>query len=67
LSLQEKGWGMAGMVISVHKNYTEYRGFLNRLRLEWGKYIGDMNHFIVSLKEEKFKRFSLAHLKDLPT
>ncbi len=61
-----EGLGMVGIVISFHRNYTDYRAFLNTLRLNWGKYIGDMKHFVVSVKEEKFKRFSLTYLGDLP-
>ncbi len=61
-----EGLGMTGMIFSLHTSYTAFHQFLNMLRLDWQGYIGDMKSFVISLKEEKFKKFSLAHLGDLP-
>ncbi len=61
-----EGLGMTGLIMSLHKDYTEYRIYLNKLRLDWRGGIGEVQSFIVSLKEGEFKRLSLAHLGDLP-
>ncbi len=66
LASSGEGLSMTGVIMSLHKDYTEYRGYLNRLRLDWRGGIGEMQSFIVSLKEGEFKRLSLTHLGDLP-
>ena len=59
-----EGLGMQGVLISVHKSYTDYHHYLNDLRLNyWKEFIEDTKSFIVSLKEGDFKRFSLTYLR----
>ena len=60
-----EGLGMTGVIISFHKNYTDYHKRLNQLRVDWKEFTEDIKSFIVSITEGQFKRFSLAHLKDL--
>jgi len=66
LSSTGEGLGMTGVVISFHKNYTDYHKKLNQLRIDWGDLLEDVKSFVVSLGEGEFKRFSLTYLKDVP-
>jgi len=59
-----EGLGMTGVIISFHKDYTDYHQKLNLLRMDWKDYTEDVQSFIVSLKEGEIKRFSLTYLKD---
>lgn len=61
-----EGLGMTGVIISFHKNYTEYHHRLNLLRVDWKEFSEDIRSFIVSLGEEAYKRLSLTYLKDVP-
>jgi len=61
-----QGLGMTGVIISLHKNYTEYHRQLNELRLELKDVTEDIESFIVSIGEGEYKRFSLTYLKDVP-
>ena len=66
LASSGEGLGMTGVIISFHKNITEYHHRLNLLRVDWKDFMEDIQSFIVGLGEEEFKRFSLTYLKDLP-
>ena len=61
-----EGMGMTGVIISFHKDYTDYHHKLNLLRVDWKDFAEDIQSFIISLKEGEFKRFSLKYLKDVP-
>ncbi len=61
-----EGLGMTGVIVSFHKNYTEYHHRLNLLRVDWKDFSEDIRSFIVSLGEEEYKRLSLTYLKDVP-
>jgi DNA-binding Lrp family transcriptional regulator len=61
-----EGLGMTGVIVSFHKNYTEYHHRLNLLRVDWKEFSEDIRSFIVSLGEEEYKRLSLTYLKDIP-
>jgi len=61
-----EGLGMTGVIVSFHKNYTEYHRGLNLLRVDWKEFSEDIRSFIVSLGEEEYKRLSLTYLKDVP-
>ncbi len=61
-----EGLGMTGVIISFHRDYTDYHHCLNLLRMEWKEFTEDIQSFIISLKEGEFKRFSLTYLKDVP-
>jgi hypothetical protein len=61
-----EGLGMTGVIISFHKNYTEYHQRLNLLRVDWKDFTEDVQSFVISIGEEKIKKFSLTHLKNIP-
>jgi DNA-binding ferritin-like protein (Dps family) len=57
---------MTGVIISFHRDYTDYHRRLNLLRADWKELTEDIQSFVVSIGEGQFKRFSLTHLKDVP-
>ena len=61
-----EGLGMTGVIISFHKNYTEYHKCMNLLRVDWKELTEDIQTFIVSIGEGEYKRFSLTYLKGVP-
>ena len=61
-----KGLGMTGVIISFHKNYTEYNKQLNMLRVDLKEITEDIQTFLIAIGEGEYKRFSLKHLKDVP-
>ena len=65
LSSTGEGLGMNGVVISFHKNFTEYHRNLNQMRLDWKDFLEDIQSFIISLEEGEFKKFSLTYLSDV--
>jgi len=60
-----EGLGMTGVIISFHKDYTDYHHRLNQLRVDWKDFAEDIQSFVTTLKEGEFKRFSLTYLKDV--
>ena len=61
-----EGLGMTGVIISFHKNYTEYHQRLNLLRVDWKDFTEEIQSFVIAIGEGEYKRFSLTHLKDVP-
>jgi len=61
-----QGLGMTGVIISFHKNYTEYHKQLNMLRIELKEVTEDIQTFMVTIGEGEYKRYSLTYLKDVP-
>jgi len=59
------GMEMNGVIVSVHKNYTDYQKLLTELRTDWAEHIENTRSFICSLrnKETVTKDFSFASLK----
>ena len=59
------GMGMDKLIVSVHKNYTDYQNFLTELRTNWAEHIVNMRSFILSLRdgEKVAKDFSFASLE----
>ena len=59
------GMGMNGVMVSVHKNYTDYQKFLTGLRTDWAEHIVHIQSFILSLhdRERVTKDFSFASLE----
>jgi len=59
------GMGMSGVMVSVHKNYTDYQEFLTELRTYWAKHIVNIQSFILSLRDRErvTKDFSFASLE----
>jgi len=60
-----EGLGMTGVIISFHKDYTDYHKKVNLLRVDWKQFTEDIKSFIISIGEGEFKRFSLTYLKDV--
>ena len=61
-----EGMGMNAVDIAFYGSFTEYHKRANVMRTEWKEIIEDLQSFIVPIGEGEFKRFSLAHLGDLP-
>jgi len=61
-----KGLGMTGVIISLHKNYTDYHRRLNRLRVDLKEITEEIQSFLVALEEGEYKSFSLTYLADVP-
>jgi len=61
-----EGLGMTGVIISFHKDYTDYHRKVNQLRVDWKELTADIQTFVVSIGEGEFKRFSLTYLGDVP-
>jgi len=59
------GMGMNGVMVSVHKNYTDYQKFLTELRSHWTEHNVNIRSFILSLRnrEAVTKDFSFASLE----
>ena len=60
-----QGLGMTGVIISYHKNYTEYHKQLNQLRLELKDVATDIQSFMVAIGEGEYKKYSLTYLGDV--
>jgi DNA-binding Lrp family transcriptional regulator len=58
------GMGKNGVCISFHKNYTSFADFVSKCQAEWGKYLVDMQFFLISLRGGLIlKPFSLKYLE----
>ena len=60
------GEGLHGkncMMVSVHRDFTEYTDFVSDLRGQWTLKIKEMESFLVSLKAKVPKQFSLRNLE----
>ncbi len=59
-----EGMGKTGIIISLHKNYTDYLQKLNIFRRDWGQYIEDIQSFITTVSEGIIKEFSLEYIAE---
>jgi len=59
-----EGMGMTGIIISLHKNYTDYLQKLNIFRRDWGQYVEDIQSFITSVSEGIIKEFNLEYIAE---
>ena len=57
-----EGLGMTGVVIALHKNYSEYFQQLSLFRIQWKEYIDDVKSFITVLAEGEVKELSFTYL-----
>jgi len=62
---ESEGMGKNGVIISLHKNYTDFSKFLRDLRLEGGDDLQDYNTLLISLEEKAVKPLSLKYLAEL--
>jgi Lrp/AsnC family transcriptional regulator for asnA, asnC and gidA len=65
LAARAEGMGKNGVIISLHKNYTDFSKFLRDLRLECGDNLRDYDTILISLKEKAVKPLSLKYLAEL--
>ncbi len=61
-----QGLGMTCVIISFHKNYTEYYKQLTEMRVDFKELVEDIQSFIVSIGEGEYKRLSTTYLKHVP-
>jgi len=59
-----EGMGKNGLLISMHKDYTDFSNFLSRYLTEWNDEIEDYSTILVSLKGKSIKPFSLKYLAE---
>jgi len=59
-----QGMGKNAVIISLHKNYTDFSNFLSDLRLEDGDDLQDYDTLLISLKEKAVKPLSLKYLAE---
>jgi len=62
-----QGMGKNAVIISLHKNYTDFSNFLRDLRLDGGDDLRDYDTLLISLKEKAVKPLSLKYLAELET
>lgn len=60
-----EGMGKNGVIISLHKNYTDFSNFLSALMVEGEDYIEDYDTLLISLKGLIIKPLSLKYLAEL--
>jgi DNA-binding Lrp family transcriptional regulator len=51
------------MMISIHKDFTDYYRFISEFRGKWASYMRDIETFIVSFKATMIKPISFSHLE----
>jgi len=59
---EAEGMGKNGVIISLHKSYTDFSNFLLDLRLEGGDALQDFDALLISLEGRIVKPFSLTYL-----
>jgi len=63
------GEGLHGnncMMVTVHRDFTDYTDFISDLRAQWAARIRDMDTFLVSLKAKMPKPFSFRNVEISP-
>jgi DNA-binding Lrp family transcriptional regulator len=59
------GIGTNEMMISIHKDYTDFLGLITKLRTEWSENLGEIKTFVSSIKKEAIlKPYSLKYLEN---
>jgi hypothetical protein len=51
------------MMISLHKDFTDYYRFISEFRGKWSSHMRDIESFLVSLKATMIKPFSFRYLE----
>lgn len=64
LAAECDGMGMNVVLVSLHKNYSDYVNFMRELRLEGGTDMESSSSLIVSLNGTVVKPFSLKYLAE---
>ncbi len=60
-----EGMGKNGVMISLHKNYTEFSNFVAEQLQYWGEDVQDYDTMLISLRGIIVKPLSLRYLADL--
>ena len=61
---EAEGMGKNGVIISLHKSYTDFSNFLLDLMIEGEDYTEDYNTMLISLKGRIIKPLSLKYLAE---
>ena len=59
-----EGMGKNGVMISLHKNYTDYSNFIAEHLLHWGDDLENYDTLLISLNGTIIRPFSLRHLAE---
>jgi hypothetical protein len=59
-----EGMGMTGVIISLHRNYTDYLQRLTLFRKDWSKYLEELQSFVTAVGEGTIKEFSLEYIAE---
>jgi DNA-binding Lrp family transcriptional regulator len=59
-----EGMGMTGVIIGVHKDYRDYARKLASFRSDWGKYLVDIQSFVMTTEEGIIKDFSFKYIDE---
>ena len=57
--------GKNSVIVSIHEDFADYSNFMSELRLKLSENISNMNGFLVPLRGEIQKHFSLKYLQPL--
>ena len=57
-----EGLGMTGVIMSLHKDYRDYVQKLSLFRMDWGKYMENIESFVTVPGEGEIKELSFAYL-----
>jgi len=65
LASDGEGLGKDTVMVSFHRNYSEYANFMRSFAVDWADYVSDFQSFIVTLKDGMpIKPFDLKYLAD---
>jgi len=53
------------VIISLHKDFTDFNEFILKLRGQFGQHIASMETFLVSLKTKQMKHLSFKQLEEI--
>jgi len=57
--------GKNSVVISLHKDYTDYSKFISDFRSKWAANIKDIDGFLVPLRGGPSKRFAFSYIENI--
>lgn len=60
-----EGFGKTGVMISLHKNYTDYSRFVAENRQHWGGIMEDYDTMLITFSEPAVKPLSLKYIAEL--
>ena len=57
--------GKNSVMVSLHKDYTDYSKFISDFRSKWGTNMRDIDSFLVPLRGGLSKRFSFSYIESM--